>query len=89
MAMKDFILRAPESLIEPGEMLEAVDVPVMSPSARWACVKRPANSHSRRASSANSPGILIGRLSGHTTFFATETTFESDRSAIAGAFSPA
>jgi aerobic carbon-monoxide dehydrogenase medium subunit len=39
VAMKDFILGALESVMEPGEMLEAVHVPVMSPSARWAYVK--------------------------------------------------
>jgi carbon-monoxide dehydrogenase medium subunit len=39
VAMKDFILGALESVIEPGEMLEAVHVPVMSPTARWAYVK--------------------------------------------------
>lgn len=39
VAMKDFILGALESVIEPGEMLEAVHVPVMSPAARWAYVK--------------------------------------------------
>ena len=39
VAMKDFILGALESVIEPGEMLEAVHVPVMSKTARWAYVK--------------------------------------------------
>lgn len=39
VAMRDFILGALESVIEPGEMLEAVHVPVMSPTARWAYVK--------------------------------------------------
>jgi len=39
VAMKDFILGALESVIEAGEMLEAVHIPVMSPSARWGYVK--------------------------------------------------
>lgn len=39
VAMKDFIRGALESVIAPGEMLEAVHVPVMSRSARWAYVK--------------------------------------------------
>lgn len=39
VAMKNFILGALESVIEPGEMLEAVHVPVMSKTARWAYVK--------------------------------------------------
>ena len=39
VAMKDFILGALESVIEPGEMLEAVHVPLMSKTARWAYVK--------------------------------------------------
>jgi carbon-monoxide dehydrogenase medium subunit len=39
VAMKDFILGALESVLEPGEMLETVHVPVMSPTARWAYVK--------------------------------------------------
>jgi carbon-monoxide dehydrogenase medium subunit len=39
VAMKDFILGALESVIEPGEMLEAVHVPVMSASSRWGYVK--------------------------------------------------
>ena len=39
VAMKDFILGALESVIEPGEMLEAAHVPAMSPSARWGYVK--------------------------------------------------
>lgn len=39
VAMKDFMLGALESVLQPGEMLEAVRVPVMSPSARWGYVK--------------------------------------------------
>lgn len=39
VAMKDFILGALESVIAAGEMLEAVHVPAMSPSARWGYVK--------------------------------------------------
>jgi carbon-monoxide dehydrogenase medium subunit len=39
IAMKDFMLGALESVLQPGEMLEAVRVPVMSPSARWGYVK--------------------------------------------------
>lgn len=39
VAMKDFILGALESVIESGEMLEAVHVPAMSASARWGYVK--------------------------------------------------
>jgi len=39
VAMKDFMLGALESVLQPGEMLEAVLVPVMSPSARWGYVK--------------------------------------------------
>jgi carbon-monoxide dehydrogenase medium subunit len=39
VAMKDFIRGALESALTPGEMLEAVHVPAMSPTARWAYVK--------------------------------------------------
>ncbi|KZD25366.1 FAD binding domain-containing protein [Tardiphaga robiniae] len=39
IAMKDFMLGALESMLQPGEMLEAVRVPVMSASARWGYVK--------------------------------------------------
>jgi carbon-monoxide dehydrogenase medium subunit len=39
VAMKDFILGALESVIEAGEMLEAVHVPAMPSSARWGYVK--------------------------------------------------
>lgn len=39
VAMKDFMLGALESVLQPGEMLEAVRVPVMSPTARWGYVK--------------------------------------------------
>jgi carbon-monoxide dehydrogenase medium subunit len=39
VAMKDFMLGALESVLQPGEMLEAVRVPVMSRSARWGYVK--------------------------------------------------
>lgn len=39
VAMKDFILGALESVIAADEMLEAVHVPAMSPSARWGYVK--------------------------------------------------
>lgn len=39
VAMKDFMLGALESVLQPGEMLEAVRVPVMSASARWGYVK--------------------------------------------------
>jgi carbon-monoxide dehydrogenase medium subunit len=39
VAMTDFILGALESVIAHGEMLEAVHIPAMSPSARWAYVK--------------------------------------------------
>ncbi|WP_457488218.1 FAD binding domain-containing protein [Tardiphaga sp. P5_C10] len=39
VAMKDFMLGALESVLQPGEMLEAVRVPVMSSSARWGYVK--------------------------------------------------
>lgn len=39
VAMKDFIRGALESVIEAGEMLEAVHIPAMSPSARWGYVK--------------------------------------------------
>ncbi|SNT62866.1 carbon-monoxide dehydrogenase medium subunit [Tardiphaga sp. OK246] len=39
VVMKDFMLGALESVLQPGEMLEAVRVPVMSPSARWGYVK--------------------------------------------------
>jgi carbon-monoxide dehydrogenase medium subunit len=37
--MKDFLLGALESVLQPGEMLEAVRVPAMSRSARWGYVK--------------------------------------------------
>ncbi|WNV06985.1 FAD binding domain-containing protein [Tardiphaga sp. 709] len=39
VAMKDFVLGALESVLQPGEMLEAVRVPAMSRSARWGYVK--------------------------------------------------
>jgi aerobic carbon-monoxide dehydrogenase medium subunit len=39
VAMKDFILGALESVIEAGEMLEAVHVPARPSSARWGYVK--------------------------------------------------
>jgi carbon-monoxide dehydrogenase medium subunit len=39
VAMKDFMLGALESVLQPGEMLEAVRVPAMSRSARWGYVK--------------------------------------------------
>lgn len=39
VAMKDFMLGALESVLQPSEMLEAVRVPVMSRSARWGYVK--------------------------------------------------
>ncbi|WP_441228252.1 FAD binding domain-containing protein [Tardiphaga sp. 20_F10_N6_6] len=39
VAMKDFLLGALESVLQPGEMLEAVRVPAMSRSARWGYVK--------------------------------------------------
>ncbi|UGV26698.1 carbon monoxide dehydrogenase [Rhodopseudomonas boonkerdii] len=39
VAMKDFILGALESVMESGEMLEAVHVPLMPSSARWGYVK--------------------------------------------------
>jgi carbon-monoxide dehydrogenase medium subunit len=39
VAMKDFILGALESDLKPDEMLEAVHVPIMSNTARWAYVK--------------------------------------------------
>ncbi len=39
VAMKDFILGALESVIEAGEMLEAVHIPVMPSSSRWGYVK--------------------------------------------------
>jgi carbon-monoxide dehydrogenase medium subunit len=39
IAMKDFVLGALESALAPGELLEAVRVPAMSPSARWGYVK--------------------------------------------------
>jgi carbon-monoxide dehydrogenase medium subunit len=39
IAMKDFMLGALESVLQPGEMLETVRVPAMSTSARWGYVK--------------------------------------------------
>ncbi|MDB5618135.1 FAD binding domain-containing protein [Tardiphaga sp.] len=39
VAMKDFIVGALESVLVPGEMIEAVRVPAMSASARWGYVK--------------------------------------------------
>ncbi|MET0968167.1 MAG: FAD binding domain-containing protein [Tardiphaga sp.] len=39
IAMKDFVLGALESALAPGELLEAVRVPAMPPSARWGYVK--------------------------------------------------
>lgn len=39
VAMKDFILGALESVLRPGEIVEAVRVPAMSASARWGYVK--------------------------------------------------
>ncbi len=39
VAMKDFIVGALESVIAAGEMLQAVHVPALSPSARWGYVK--------------------------------------------------
>jgi CO/xanthine dehydrogenase FAD-binding subunit len=92
VAIKAFILGALESVMEPGEMLETVHVPVMSPSARWAYVKS-CRKTGEFALAAGLVGEFAGnldrRLSDDTTFFATETTLESDGSAVAGAFSPA
>lgn len=39
VAMKDFMTGALESVLQPGELLEAVRVPPMSASARWGYVK--------------------------------------------------
>ena len=39
VAMKDFIVGALESVLQPGEMITAVRVPVMPASARWGYVK--------------------------------------------------
>jgi len=39
VAMKDFIIGALESVMAPGEMLDAVHVPSMPKSSRWAYVK--------------------------------------------------
>jgi len=39
VAMKDFIVGALESVLAPGEIVEAVRVPVMAASARWGYVK--------------------------------------------------
>jgi carbon-monoxide dehydrogenase medium subunit len=39
LAIEDFVTGALESALRPGEILEAVRVPVMTPSARWGYVK--------------------------------------------------
>lgn len=39
VAMQDFIVGALETVLQPGEMIEAVRVPVMTASARWGYVK--------------------------------------------------
>ena len=39
MPIEDFITGALESALQPGEIVEAVRVPVMTPSARWGYVK--------------------------------------------------
>jgi carbon-monoxide dehydrogenase medium subunit len=39
VAMKDFVLGALETVLQPGEMIEAVRVPAMRASARWGYVK--------------------------------------------------
>lgn len=39
VAMKDFIVGALETVLAPGEMIAAMRVPAMAPSARWAYVK--------------------------------------------------
>lgn len=39
VAMKDFVVGALETVLAPGEMIAAVRVPAMAPSARWAYVK--------------------------------------------------
>jgi carbon-monoxide dehydrogenase medium subunit len=39
VAMKDFIVGALESVLQPGEMIESVRVPAMTGSARWGYVK--------------------------------------------------
>jgi carbon-monoxide dehydrogenase medium subunit len=39
VAMKDFIVGALESVMAPGEMLDAVHIPAMPKAARWAYVK--------------------------------------------------
>jgi carbon-monoxide dehydrogenase medium subunit len=39
VAMKDFVLGALETALQPGEMIESVRVPAMSASARWGYVK--------------------------------------------------
>jgi carbon-monoxide dehydrogenase medium subunit len=39
LAIEDFITGALESALEPGEIVEAVRIPVMRPSARWGYVK--------------------------------------------------
>jgi carbon-monoxide dehydrogenase medium subunit len=39
LAIEDFVTGALESALQPGEIVEAVRVPVMKPSARWGYVK--------------------------------------------------
>jgi aerobic carbon-monoxide dehydrogenase medium subunit len=39
LAIEDFVTGALESALQPGEIVEAVRVPVMTPSARWGYVK--------------------------------------------------
>jgi aerobic carbon-monoxide dehydrogenase medium subunit len=39
LAIEEFVTGALESALRPGEILEAVRVPVLAPSARWGCVK--------------------------------------------------
>ena len=39
VAMKDFIVGALETVLQPGEMIEAVRIPAMTASARWGYVK--------------------------------------------------
>jgi carbon-monoxide dehydrogenase medium subunit len=39
LAVEEFVTGALESALQPGEMVEAVRVPVMTPSARWGYVK--------------------------------------------------
>jgi len=39
LAVEEFVTGALESALQPGEIVEAVRVPVMTPSARWGYVK--------------------------------------------------